>query len=1192
MNHIRRMVWRSVLSAFGLLLPIGLRAAEEDAVTLTAKGRTTRRAFAVDPSAERVYGVAFEVRGQPGAIVEVHSYKALREDGSPRYGEIIGHHVADSPVISDEWETKRIELLIKKGSARLSIEFRLVGDKPAAFRRARLFPGGFRDDPPLPEAPYLDWIESLRVSHTYAVQSPLVKFEKGGDDTFGSCKSRHVYMSEDKQRKLEQAIAPYMQLSPLQLAALMPSHRPFKFHGGRWGTALVWVNGPPKKPVKRVLSWRPDRPDLLFNKDGTVFEYARIFPAHGHEEAITPSGRQQRYAYHDTDKEDEIYEGRRIYHDEFVTTAAVNALVGAGYTMAGLYRKTGDREYGLRSAAIFWAFGRAMADWPVFGQPGYSSHRREQRFYPPDHYGVWSFIFGGGWGETWYLMASCHLLLPAYYYDLIRDAPVWTEFSDLAKTDTRMEAATGLLRASQVILKRDADSRYSPYLFFHNLSGGPHRSLAQIGRVIGCPELVHYAVRKIVGTFRTRFMADGVFPESFHYSADQIGRQQHALQQLEGYRDPPGFRCQVDGSHLDTFDLAKSVPEIDRIIQVYRRQTYPDGSPHTIHDSWSQTSYPRDKSWQKRFPPRAVVEPFLMPAYGHAILGRGRVPSRIESHLHFSGFHNHGHHDMLNVILWAYGDELASDIGYTHLGQYGVTSLSHNLVIVDRSVQKRTGPGGLLVWHARDGGCQVVQAAQAARPAYPQCRIYRRALVLIPVSMNRNAVLDIFEVSGGDRHEWMANGCADYDQSVSSDLPRGMELDNLSPDGVALTDPCPKGWGVHQRDQYGSPSAYYGSFRNAKVSDLKTPWQVTMRAGPPAKADSHSAGDRAKSTAAKPGLRLHWLSPIEGKAILCEAPRNRYFKEIYNKGEATQAWARDRMPKVIVRRTGQALSSTFVALWEPFHDQPFLNKAAHLTGLDGIGTGVELQAEGAKCVILYQPPESHERLSTSDLVADGRFAVRIERTKETTLDLFGGTHIRCSSLSARVKAYPPLPVTGLRKEKIGHVITLAGLLDGYPEHAAHQPHAGGYICFQQKDNAHRWLKLARIETRGANTCLVLEGDPGFVFDADRGLLTETYYPLGTCFGAAHVVLPTWINLRWSKADPSVILLRASGKVQLRVRGREDVTRVLSRPAHSRDPGTEVTVRHEDGDLALDVKPLVAAGAWQAIHLLHGEATGP
>ena len=1095
-------------------------------------------------------------------------------------------------MISDEWETKRTELLLKRGSAKLSIEFTLVGDRPADLRRVRLFPGGFRENPPLPEAPYLEWIESLKANHGFASRCPLVEFSEGGTETFGSCSSRHVYITEEQQQKLETAIAPYMQLSALQLAALMPGHRPFKFHGGRWGTDLQWVNGPPKKPARKVFSWRPDRPDLLFNKDGTVFDCATVFPMHGHEEVITPSGRSQRYAYHDTDKSDELYEGRRIYHDEFVTTAAVNALVRAGYIMAGLYRKTGDREYGLRSAAIFWAFGRAMADWPVFGQPGYSSHRREQRFYPPDHYGVWSFIFGGGWGETWYLMASCHLLLPAHYYDLVRDAPVWTELSDLAKTDTRTEAATGLLRAAQMILKRDADSRYSPYLFFHNLSGGPHRSLAQIGRVIGCPELVHYAVRKIVGTFRTRFMVDGVFPESFHYSADQIGRQQQALQQLEGYSDPPGFRCEVDGSHLDAFDLATSVPEIDRIMRVYRRQVYPDGSPHTIHDSWALTSYPRDKSWQKQFPPRALVEPFLMPAYGHAILGRGRVPDRIESHLHFSGFYNHGHHDMLNLILWAYGDELASDIGYTHIGQYGVTSLSHNLVIVDSSVQKPTGAGSLLSWHARKGGCQVVQADQGATPAYPQCRVYRRALVLIPISTNRNAVLDIFEVSGGDRHEWMANGCADHDQSVASDLAQGMALDNLSPDGVALTEPCPRGWGVHQRDQYGSPSAYYGSFRNATVSDLKTPWQVTMQAGPPARADALPKDDRAKSNAAKPGLRLHWLSPLDGKAILCEAPRNRYVKEIHNKGEASQAWARDRMPKVVVRRTGQALSSTFVALWEPFHDHPFLDEVVPLADLVGEGWGVEVKAGTARCAVLYQPPESHGQLSASGLAGDGRFAVQFESKEETSLDLFDGTLIECSSLFAQVKTYAPLPVTGLKKEKIGYVLTLAGTLDGYPENAAHQPHAGEHICLRQENNAHRWLRLSRIETRGGNTDLVLDGDPGFSFDADRGILRETYFPLGIHVGAAHVALPSWINLRWSGPEPSVMLLRASGNVQLRVRGRGDVTRVLSRPALSTNPGSEVTFHRQGEDLLLHLKPLVRSGAWQEIQLLATEAPNP
>ena len=95
----------------------------------------------------------------------------------------------------------------------------------------------------------------------------------------------------------------------------------------------------------------------------------------------------------------------------------------------------------------------------------------------------------------------------------------------------------------------------------------------------------------------------------------------------------------------------------------------------TVHDTWPISH---------GFNGRTQTTSRIWPAFGHAILGRGSDDSQMEAHLDFSGSYGHAHADTLSFGLWAFGEELLSDIGYTHTywGWAG-SSLSHNLVVVD-----------------------------------------------------------------------------------------------------------------------------------------------------------------------------------------------------------------------------------------------------------------------------------------------------------------------------------------------------------------------------------------------------------------------------------------------------------------------------------------------------------------------------
>lgn len=1094
--------------------------AKDQALELsTINGSHTAR-FEIDPSQEHIYGIRYEIKGESGAEVRLRQYRTYTESDALRHKyEVIGHHW--DPVVTDGWETRRHEFLTKKGSAAIELDFNLKGDQPLALRNIEVVKGGFPDDPPLAEAPYLDWIESLQPDMSNAKGSPLLDFAPGGTGLYDS-KNYNVYVDATEQAKLEKEVAPYLELSVQELIDLVPTQRPFEFKP-HWGADYTWT---------------PDKPEQVFDaKTGELFDWEKQYPIQGYEEVVAPSGNTVRYAYHDTDLSDKKYEGQRIYVERFLNDARTDALFRAGYGMAGLYRKNGDMEYGVRSAAIFWAMWRGTPDWPVHGRPAWNSPKVDRHMVEPDFYEWFSFVIDG----DWYVNNTGILGFPARYFDLIRDQqPVWDALATqqaVNVSDPRMEAAEGLLHLAEQIMIRDAYHRTNEFVFFHNLSGSANRSLIQLGRTLGIPDLTHYGLHKVEGAFRTRFMSDGVFPESMWYTGDQFARQSEALNSLQEYTDPAGYECPWDGQRLDVKNPTDSVATYGSVKDAIDRQYYPDGSRHTIHDSWAESA--NDYKADLEGNARKEVSPYLFRAYGHAILGRGQEPHRIESHLHFSGRYNHGHYDMLNLILWANGDELASDIGYTHISRFGTSTLSHNLVVIDQSVQSGgSGEGDLLMWDARKGSPQVVQAAQGESKVYEQADLYRRSLVMLPFGEDQTAVLDIFEVKGGSRHDWMANGNADYPQQLTSDLKPDETLDNLGLDGEAMKGPGPGG-GDSDADEkmaeekVGSPSYFYGAFRNAKVTRMDMPWSATMSPGKQATDADAWAGGRAKSTDPKPSLRLHWLGPVEGKAILAEGPRNRYFNELKNKPAAREAWADLRMPKIIVSREGDNLDSTFVAAWEPFNQQPFLESAAAVKLSEGEGMGWELGDGKTTYQVLYQPNEDRGTVGTDTLTSDGRFAIRGTTPDGVELNLYGGRVIEDQSLAIRVQAAAQMPVTALSHEGDTFVMTVEAPSGDGSGDVRYDAAEGEYVRFSQAGHNNRWFRIDRIESSQGQLRLTLADDPGFTFDADADVLRETYFPHRVTRGKATVALPAWVNARISQStDTTELFIRSSGTTEL------------------------------------------------------------
>ena len=1087
-----------------------------------------------------IIGFEFEVKSDGGApaIVRPANFFACDDAGKELRKDWIDYRFGELAVTAGpEWQRGRFEVMVTPGVSGVALELSITpltltalqqmaidqsGDPAAAgasmpeaprvlLRNLRVVQGGFDPDAIFPGAPYLKWIEGLKANREAASGMRFTDAEWRKD-----LAPRYLWAhwlpkialpsqngdSEYWQRQVQ----PYMNLSPEALAALFPSLPPVLKRGLEFPTTDdLSMEG---------LTWDPAHPEQLRRADGTLFSPDEEFEATGSADYVAPNGRRGTLPY----REKSGPGGKLIreYREALLTRLKVTSMLRAAFAMAVIYRVTGDEEYAVRAGVILSGFAKAVPGWPSMGT-GTETSGEVTSPRAPDDYAPWfSFVLGG-----WYTPSTGSMKWPAKTYDLIKDAPVWERVDQAVGEDARDRIAAGYLHVTRESLLRDAYFRFSPSKLYHNTTGQQLEAMIAVGRAIGSPDLVHYAVRKSDEAVEHYMMADGAFPESPTYAHDQIGAYQKIYNSLIGYSDPVGYVSSLDGTRFDNFKPEGRFPLLDRAVATMDRQVFPDGSIWSLADSWPENPNP------------ALAHPaqaWFLPDFGHAVLGRGEGSDAVESHLEYSGFDNHSHKDTLNLTLWAYGDELVSDIGYTHFGGYPFSALTHNLVLVDGRNQNffLVRRNDLMTWAGHPDLTQVTQVQQGNPPSNPQASIYRRALVSVPFGPGREAVLDLFEVKGGKRHEWMANGSATYDQELATSLEPERTLESLAPDGKLVTDP--KKFPLKSPMPGGERlDSFYGVFRNARVAGSDRPWQATMTAAPPVSPGTPGAFERAMSTEAKPGLRLHWLAPLDGEAIFCEAPRHRYANErsIWkNEAAFNKWWNENLMQKIIVRREGNNLDSLFFAVWEPFQggQAPWLERVENLAVEPANdGAAALLQAGTDSATVLYRKPESTGAVTSGDLRSTARFAIHRRTADWEFLELVDGSSVASGPVEIELTPWPGLKVVAQGVTENGEpYLDVSGDLSSYPAGAEAQPHAGTEIRLQQPDQASWWLPLARVENPGKEGArLIFQRELGFRYDPATAVLEEQFYPYRTIGGNPTITLPAHAALKWCPGGPGL-----------------------------------------------------------------------
>ncbi len=946
--------------------------------------------------------------------------------------------------------------------------------------------------------PTEEWVEALgtvpRDQRTNPFQSiVMVAVAPTGKDAWSS---PQVQLTQGQLDDMTGDLQPYLQVTPEDFLGMVPRRNRIA------GNARIM---PATRLVKcptgdgGSLLWTPDRPDELRCTKGHPVDVFAMFPPTGVFEISGPQGEIQKYPYHDA------ADGRRIYlNGEYMDSQRVYHLADAAKRLSLLYRATGGRQYATRAAAILYDFACALPHWPKISR-GRAGVAGLQRFRPVDDYQAYS----GIWYDKYHSGTAGIPTTLALAYDLVVAADVWTELDQVA---TGGDARDVIERDLFLYTAKDAVrydihhpqtsaalSNYIPYQI---------RGFTCIGRAVGIPELIHYAYWKQTQLVEKTLMADATFPESPSYARQHIYGMASGCLIAAGYSDPPGFVSTIDGGRFEQLDMWQNIPQLRDAIVTLETMVYPDDNYIMVHDTYS-------KLVSKGHPAPARTRPLLYPAFGHGVLARGHSDDgdQVQAHLHYSGCWGHDHHDMLNFILWAYRDELISDIGYAHTyRQFSDWSLGHNLVVVDRHNQQRTPDhGNLLGWHAPDDAVQVIEAADAA--VYPQCTSYRRALFLVPLGKHDNLVVDIFDVAGGGTHEWMAQGSCMTDQSLEVSVSTQFFADTYADDGKPFTPPAAAEYieqriaeGKHPHHlEPGEADPWYGVFRDVQKGTVTGPFVATFTT------DDGSI---------RP-LRVHFLQPREADLYTCTVPSLRRCWNPAINGEDHSLVEKFRMPKLVLRRDGENLHSRFVAVWEPQREEErvvedITDLAADSDNLVALRIRGTSGAEFDDVTVLYTLDPTTEESLAEDIQLRGRYAAITETPAGTNIALYDCTYFRLGDLTVTIQSRPALPleaVVELGENEFG--LRLEGI---WPDLTHQQPDSVEFVVVQIGDSQ-RVCPITRAETVGASTLLYCARPPGFTYDAEAAAeAKDLFSPYLTLSGQATVALPSRVWLRKAATD--------------------------------------------------------------------------
>lgn len=554
---------------------------------------------------------------------------------------------------------------------------------------------------------------------------------------------------------------------------------------------------------EHALEWRLGMGDTVKCRYcGMVFPNEQYAP--NRTTVLTaPGGAVHEYRWYENEAGRQYFFEARAWYDQWQWTREM------ALKLANLYALTGDNQYGDRAAAIVGRHAQVFPGYAIrFDYPF-----QPVRFWPANQ--KWPYDsdigpFRGAKSYWWgYRDIPGRLALA---YDLLAAGDAFERMKELLGTDIRTRIERDLIRLGYEFVVANPDD-------YTNMSPGMYCDMVVAGRVIGAPEMVHEAVNRARTLVDTQFFADGWWREcapSYHWQT--VGALDEIVRAVRGYSDPPEY----PKPRIDDADLAELIPMVARARQAGEHGVLPNGRCMPVNDTWSSS--------RKR--PLTESVPRLWPHMGHAILGAGTGEAQFQLHINWNASYGHTHMDTGAILLFAHGRELLSDIGYTHTRyrNWTINSASHNLVVVDQRSQqlKYDQPamaGNLLFFDDTDPHVRIVDLD--ARPAYPECSVYRRRLIQVHVSEGYDYVVDCFDVAGGAMHDYFLHGCADEPGAFQSSIALHEPVASLVPDWGGTRPHT----GEHCTDTSGKRHHPYVFLRNIQAAACGKPLRLTWQYG-------------------------------------------------------------------------------------------------------------------------------------------------------------------------------------------------------------------------------------------------------------------------------------------------------------------------------------------------------------------------
>ena len=824
----------------------------------------------------------------------------------------------------------------------------------------------------------------------------------------------------DADDRLAAAVQPVLALSEAELLALIPERAGLRFvgcpncDGGTQENQLGWTIERPLEVHCRFCGIR--YPNDRYPDD----EILRV---------TNPLGEVQEYPYwSDADGYRHFFRARAWFEArEYFARRALD--------LARLHAATGDRLPARRAALILSRFAEVY--------PGYCVHYdypfRQKIFFEGDRTFPWPVPdYRAAKWDWWAYMDIPEDLLQAY--ELVRPSGVLDETAQ-----RRIEA--DLFHASVAFVRS-----YPPALT--NMDPTLLRGLITAGRVLGEPEYIHDAIRRIELLARRQFFADGVWREGAVSYHNQTVRGLDILGGLlRGYTDPPESVPPAGENRLVEFDLDARLPILARAREVPALLRYPNGRVVAFHDTWARESSE----------PMPSSPSMLLPAFGHARLGRGRGGDQVQAHLHFSGGYGHQHGDVLAMTLFSRGRERLGDIGYTHtrFRRWTISTLSHNTVTVDGMDQhmgSESEPSDGDLWLFLPGDGDLLAAVEASgERAYPGLVDEYRRLLLLVEAGDQSYVVDWFRVRGGGRHEYVLAGDADHEGALVHDLEMSPYGEMLLPPGTPVRLPA----GESTPGEAGGHNLGYAFIRGVRQAAVDGPWQVGFR----------SPGSDA-------GVRVHGAGLPGDRLFTASAP------SIRGAAEDDAALDRHTMPMLVHRREGEDLRSDFVAVLESHGaGGPFLQEVRRLPA-EGEGVALRIAWDDVVDHVLLSRGGGH--LRSDGVSLEGRLGfVRRRDGLVEAMRLVGGRQLRAGDHVLPGSGVLTGGITGALRREAGD--DLDGLITDL---AVPEGVALGGLWAVVRDGAgfRRGHRIEGVESRPDGTLLVLADDPGYELSGSGGRL--------------------------------------------------------------------------------------------------------